>query len=114
MASAVHRAPDWGPARRAPHTKVAARRRAGGGAMARAGGGDPSRGPCEPLGGEHLPALCPGPMGRPLAATIRTRRCDHRAVLRRFHRGLRTPGRRRTVLERTAGTYGAVQFGAAS
>ena len=30
------------------------------------------------------------------------------------HRGLRTPGRRRTVLERTAGTYGTVQSGAAS
>ena len=37
-----------------------------------------------------------------------------RTLRRRFHRGLRTPGRRRTVLERTAGTYGTVQSGAAS
>ena len=45
----------------------------------------------EPLGGASLPALCPGPVGRPRAAAIRTRRCDHRALRRRLHRGRRTP-----------------------
>ena len=37
--------------------------------MARAGGRDPSRGQCEPFGGQHLPARRPGPLGRPLAAS---------------------------------------------
>src|SRR5436190_519935 len=114
MAGEVHRASDWGPARPTPHAEVAASGRAGRGAMARAGGRDTPRGQCEPLGGEYLPALRPGPVGRPMAAAIRTRGGDPRALRRRFHRGLRTPGRRRTVLERTAGTYGTVQSRATS
>ena len=40
--------------------EVAARGRAGRGAMARAGGRAPPRGQCAPLGGEYRPALCLG------------------------------------------------------
>ena len=37
--------------------------------MATAGGRDPPRGQREPVGGEHLPARRPGPLGRPMAAS---------------------------------------------
>src|SRR6266849_5494924 len=84
MAGEVHRASDWGPARPTPHAEVATSGRAGRGAMARAGGRDTPRGQCEPLGGEYLPALRPGTVGRPMAAAIRTRGCDHRALRRRL------------------------------
>src|SRR2546421_10746793 len=108
MAGEVHRASDWGPARHTPYAEVAARGRAGRGTMARAGGRDAPRGQCKPFGGEYLPALRPGPVGGPMAAPTRTGGCHHRALRRRFHRGLRTPGRRRTVLGRTSGTLGEV------
>ena len=77
--------------------------------MAGAGGRDATRGEGEPRGGQHLPPLCPGPLGRALAAPERTRGSDYRAVWRRLHRGLRASGRRRAVLGRIAGTLPAVQ-----
>jgi hypothetical protein len=77
--------------------------------MAGAGGRDATRGAGEPRGGQHLPPLCPGPLGRALAAPERTRGSDYRAVWRRLYRGLRASGRRRAVLGRIAGTLPAVQ-----
>src|SRR5262245_32703680 len=44
MAGEVHRAPDWGPARRPSPSQVAQGGRAGGWALATAGGGDAPRG----------------------------------------------------------------------
>src|SRR6266540_6340341 len=113
MAGEVRRAPDWGPARGAPYLEVAASGRAGGWDLAGAGGRDAPRGECEPFGGEHLSPLRPGSLGRAMAAAERTRRYDHRTLRRRLRRGVRAPGRRRTVLDRTAGTVPAVQSGAA-
>src|SRR4029453_210561 len=84
MTTEVHRASDWGPARPTPHAEVAASGRAGRGAMARAGGRDSTRGQCEPLGGEYLPALRPGFVGRPMAAATRTGGGHHRALRRRL------------------------------
>src|SRR5262249_12904450 len=40
---------------------------------------------------QHLPALCPRPLGRALATARGHRRHDHRALCRRFHR--RVPAR---------------------
>src|SRR5271169_2538794 len=63
--------------------------------------------------GERLPPLCLRPVGRVVEEPLRARRCDHRAVRGRLHRGLRASSRRAAVPRRPAGAVREVRPGPA-
>ncbi len=65
-----------------------------------------------PVAGERLPALRLRPVGRMVETPPRARRCDHRALGGRLHRGLRAARRCAAVPHRPSRAVGEVRAGA--
>src|SRR5271166_5928475 len=75
--------------------------------------GDATRGGDFTLAGEHLPALCPRPVGAPMAREACVRGCDPGTVCGRFRHGVSAPGGGGAVPGSTAGAPGEVRAGIA-
>src|SRR5438128_5928441 len=106
MVGEVRRAPDRGPAHRAPHPAMAEGRCAGGWIMDAARGGDATGWERLTLIGQSVPPLCVRPVGPPVAEEAGARRGDRRALGRRLHCWIRAPVGGRAV---PWGTQGATE-----